>query len=64
MLHMYVYVLCRYFMLVVIDSGYTLKLGMSLFCFYFHLCFFLAILLFLAYYAQYFARSYSILLKV
>ena len=32
-------------------------IGMSLFCFYFHLFFFLAILLFLAYYAQYFARS-------
>ena len=34
-----------------------LSLGMSLFCFYFHLFFFLAILLFLAYYAQYFVRS-------
>ena len=31
--------------------------GMSLFCFYFHPFFILAILLFLAYYAQYFARS-------
>ena len=35
----------------------SMVLGMSLFCFYFHLFFFLAILLFLAYYAQYFARS-------
>ena len=33
------------------------SLGMSLFCFYFHLFFFLAVLLFLAYYAQYFAQS-------
>ena len=37
--------------------------GMSLFCFYFHLFFFLAILLFLAYYAQYFARSWIICSK-
>ena len=33
-------------------------IGMSLFCFYFNLFFFLAILLFLAYYAQYFAQSW------
>ena len=33
-------------------------IGMSLFCFYFHLFFFLAILLFLDYYAQYFAQSW------
>ena len=39
-------------------------IGMSLFCFFCHLFFFLAILFFLTYYAQYFARSFNILLKV
>ena len=41
-----------------------LQLGMSLFCFFSHLFFFLAILFFLTYYAQYFARNFNILLKV
>ena len=36
----------------------------SLFCFYFHLFFFLAFLFYLTYYAQDFARSFIILLKV
>ena len=40
------------------------KLVMSLFCFFSYLFFFLAILFFLAYYAQYFARSCNILLQV
>ena len=42
----------------------SLPLGMRLFCFFSHLFFFLAILFFLTYYAQYFARSFNILLKV
>ena len=38
---------------------YVQMLGMSLFCFFSHLLLFLEIFLFLAYYAQYFAQSYS-----
>ena len=51
-----------HFEIILADN--TIKLGMRLFCFFSHIFFFLAILFFLTYYAQYFARSFNILLKV
>ena len=49
---------------VPIKRAFVRKVGMSLFCFFFHLFFFPAILLFFTYFAQYFARIFSILLSI